>query len=70
VEEVCSGQDKADMIINEIRALEKENLELRAIIAKSVLPCLYCGLTDISKCTSGFPGCGRMDDIINDPRIE
>lgn len=43
---------------------EKENRKLRYIIAKTNIPCLYCGLLDMSKCKSGFPGCARMDDIM------
>lgn len=32
---------------------------------KSPLPCLYCGRAaeDMSRCASGFPGCGRADDL-------
>lgn len=39
---------------------------LRGIIAESDLPCLYCKLAkkDILKCASGFPGCGRADDLL------
>jgi hypothetical protein len=47
-------------IAEEIRA---ENTRLRGIIARSPLPCIYCGLTNIAECARGFPGCGRADDI-------
>ena len=52
--------------------LTDENDRLRGIIAKSDLPCLYCGLAaaDMAKCPSGFPGCGRGDDMLNDPAME
>lgn len=46
--------------------LLKENDTLRGIIAASNLPCLYCGLSkaDMVKCSHGFPGCGRADDLM------
>jgi hypothetical protein len=44
---------------------DMENARLRGILAKSTLPCIYCGLTDMALCKSGFPGCGRMDDLVN-----
>ena len=47
-------------------ALVKENDDLRAALADSLQPCIYCGLaaTEIAKCKHGFPGCGRMDDLM------
>jgi hypothetical protein len=44
-----------------------ENDKLRGLLAKSDKDCPYCGLpaAEISKCEQGFPGCGRMDDIIS-----
>jgi hypothetical protein len=48
------------------REATAENTKLRAILARSKEPCLYCGLTEMSKCERGFPGCGRMDDIMAD----
>lgn len=52
-----------------LKELENENTRLRFIIASSNLDCIYCNLpkVDLSKCKSGFPGCGRMDDLINNP---
>ena len=46
--------------------LRKENDTLRGLIAKSNLPCVYCSLpaSDMAKCSSGFPGCGRADDLM------
>lgn len=41
---------------------EKENTTLRAIAAR-VMPCHYCGATDIGLCPYGFPGCSLADDI-------
>lgn len=46
-----------------VENLERENARLRAILARSSEPCIYCGLKDMSMCKSGFPGCARMDDI-------
>lgn len=42
-----------------------ENDKLRSIIANSDLDCIYCGIpkNDMVRCPSGFPGCGRADDI-------
>lgn len=49
---------------HDIRNLQKENDQLKYIIASSDMPCIYCQLpkADINRCKSGFPGCGRMDD--------
>lgn len=45
--------------------LKAENDTLRTVLAKlPQSPCVYCGLTDISKCAHGFPGCSRADDIM------
>ena len=52
--------------------LQRENDTLRAMIAKGPMDCVYCGLpaADMNKCASGFPGCGRADDMMADPRPE
>ena len=44
-----------------------ENNKLRGILAAGKGDCVYCGLpaADIAKCPHGFPGCARMDDIVN-----
>jgi hypothetical protein len=49
-----------------IEELEAENGRLRAALAKSKDPCPYCSLPaeDMAKCRSGFPGCGRADDML------
>jgi hypothetical protein len=43
-----------------------ENDKLRYLLAKGNDPCIYCGLpkADVLKCQSGFPGCGRADDLM------
>lgn len=48
--------------------LREENHKLRTVIAKSDLDCIYCNLpkSQMSLCRSGFPGCGRADDLIRD----
>jgi len=52
-------------------ALEKENTRLRAALAQSELPCVYCTLSqeDWAKCKSGFPGCARADDAMGCPEL-
>ena len=46
--------------------LTAENSKLRGILARADVPCIYCGLADMSQCARGFPGCARMDDIQQD----
>lgn len=48
----------------EVAKLRSENTTLRALVAAQPTPCVYCGLTEMSKCASGFPGCARADDLI------
>lgn len=45
-----------------LEEIEKENTFLRALAAK-IMPCHYCGVDDIGKCPSGFPGCAMWDDL-------
>lgn len=49
-----------------------ENDKLRGLLAAGQGDCVYCGLpaADIAKCPHGFPGCTRMDDIVNAPESE
>lgn len=49
--------------------LDHESRRFRGGIANSKIDCVYCGLSkdDMAKCASGFPGCGRADDIVCDP---
>lgn len=44
--------------------LKAENDTLRRLLPALNAPCVYCGLTDISKCASGFPGCAQADDLM------
>lgn len=57
---------------DDLTAVLDENNKLRGLLAKGQGDCEYCQLPakDIAKCRSGFPGCARMDDIINAPVIE
>lgn len=49
-----------------IAELEIENTKLRKLLADSPADCPYCGLSkaDMARCASGFPGCGRADDML------
>lgn len=49
----------------------KENDFMRNLLASSNLDCVYCGLSkaDMVKCESGFPGCGRADDMVFDGEV-
>lgn len=49
-----------------VSELELEVKKLRCYVAESAADCIYCGLSKarMSECQSGFPGCGRMDDIL------
>lgn len=51
---------------------DDENDILRALLAWGSDPCIYCGLpaADMGKCQSGFPGCGRADDMMVRPDKE
>lgn len=51
--------------------INEENTRLRAALANSELPCVYCTLSkeDWNKCRSGFPGCGRADDAMGCPEL-
>lgn len=53
--------------IQEYQRLEQENKKLRGLLAKGDADCLYCGLPkkDMAKCSHGFPGCGRADDLMD-----
>jgi len=56
-----------DAAWTEIRVLRLENEELRGLLANAEIPCIYCKLPkqNIKLCPRGFPGCGRMDDLLN-----
>jgi hypothetical protein len=58
--------ENVNLQLSDNERLRDENTILRGIIAYSELPCVYCGLSkdDMSRCASGFPGCGRADDML------
>jgi hypothetical protein len=51
--------------------IQAENTRLRAALANSELPCVYCTLSseDWAKCQYGFPGCDRADDAMGCPEL-
>lgn len=55
----------------EVSAKDAENIRLRAALAHSKSPCVYCSLPaeDWAKCQSGFPGCDRADDAMGCPEL-
>lgn len=53
-----------DALKAEAEKLRAENSTLRTLVAVQPTPCVYCGLTEMAKCASGFPGCARADDMI------
>jgi hypothetical protein len=60
----------SDIIIAFAQA-ETENIRLRAALAMSKDPCVYCQypLEEMAKCPSGFPGCARADDMMGCPEM-
>jgi len=50
--------------LENLKSTEKENNYLRGLIPKTIGKCIYCGLEDMGKCKSGFPGCAWADDIM------
>lgn len=54
-----------------IKKLTTENTNLRAALAFSKEPCVYCTLPaeEQSKCAHGFPGCARADDQMGCPHF-
>lgn len=57
--------------LQKFNALRDENVRLRAALAVSKDPCLYCQLPadEMAKCKSGFPGCARADDTTGCPEF-
>jgi hypothetical protein len=63
----CRVGDRLDIAL----ASTAENTRLRAALAVSKDPCVYCQLPaeEMAKCKSGFPGCARMDDLTGCPEF-
>lgn len=57
-------EKERDALRAEVAKLKAENSTLRTLVAVQQSPCIYCGLTEMAKCASGFPGCARADDLI------
>lgn len=57
--------------MSKLSECEDENTRLRAALAMSELPCVYCTLPreEWAKCQHGFPGCGRADDAAGCPEL-
>lgn len=51
--------------------IEQENTRLRAALANSKDPCVYCQLPSerMAECRHGFPGCARADDMTGCPEF-
>lgn len=47
-----------------VKRLRAENEILRGLLPRLGAPCPYCGLTEMGKCASGFPGCAYADDLM------
>jgi hypothetical protein len=60
-------REAADAIV----AKDAEIARLRAAIAQSKSPCIYCSLPaeEWAKCQHGFPGCDRADDAVGCPEL-
>lgn len=54
-----------------VKELQIENDRLRAALANSASPCVYCSLPkeQWAECKSGFPGCARGDDAMGCPEL-
>jgi hypothetical protein len=65
---VCSEQN---MAVKRLQTIQAENTRLRAALAQSDLPCVYCSLPadEWNKCQHGWPGCGRADDAMGCPEL-
>jgi hypothetical protein len=64
--------NQRDDFYTKMEEVKQENNKLRGLLAAGKGDCVYCGLpaADIAKCPHGFPGCSRMDDIVNAPEIK
>lgn len=62
------SREQLEALTRERDALRTENSVLRGLLARLALklgePCHYCGLSEIARCPSGFPGCALADDLL------
>lgn len=54
-----------------LAALECDVIAIRAALAMSDQPCVYCSLpaSEMNRCELGFPGCDRADDALGCPHL-
>lgn len=71
VEAMQAVRAERDSMRANLSAVESENTKLRAALAHSKEPCVYCQLPadEQAKCESGFPGCARADDQMGCPHL-
>ena len=69
--EVFEAADEIERLRAELAAERRQNELLRASLANSELPCVYCSLPKEkwAECKNGFPGCGRADDAMGCPEL-
>jgi hypothetical protein len=69
--EVRKLTEKNESLKKELEDQEMEFRKFRGAVARGNGDCVYCGLSkdDMIKCAHGFPGCGRADDITDDPNF-
>jgi len=58
--------DRVERAEREREEARKENDFMRVRLAESGKNCVYCNLpaSDMAKCSAGFPGCARADDLL------
>lgn len=64
--ELQDADRRENSLMRELAEATAENNRLRAALASSKDPCVYCQLPkdEMAKCRSGFPGCARADDLM------
>lgn len=69
--ELSKAKNAAGVWLNATADAKLENERLRAALANSELPCIYCSLPkdEWSRCQNGFPGCDRADDAMGCPEL-
>lgn len=67
--EALYSEETVTKLREETSRVVTENTHLRAALAYSKDPCVYCQLPaeEMAKCRSGFPGCDRADDMTGCP---
>lgn len=76
-EALCQAKSSDEAVSSSPSALQSgtelvaENTRLRAALARSKDPCVYCSLPaeKWAECRSGFPGCARADDMMGCPEL-